>query len=212
MLNKINIIIADDHPVVREGLKKLFETEKDITVVAEAVNGEDCLEKVRGFKPDVLLLDISMPKLSGLDALPLIKKVCSKTKVIIVTVHDEPSYFKRAVELDADGYILKDSDFEIFLNAVHSVFGGNKFYDKSFFPFYGIMESSSFESEDPLTNREKEILIYIADGYMNKEIASKMNISEKTVKNHVSNLFKKINVNDRTQAAVYAIKNNYVEI
>lgn len=211
-MNKIRVFLADDHLIIRDGLKKLLEFESDIEVVGEAGDGEECISKVSELKPDVLLLDICMPKLSGIEVLMELQSKSINTKILVVTVHDEFSYLKKAIYNGAAGYILKDSDFDQFLFAIHQVYSDKLFIDKKLLPLYNDFMTSDSDENVKFTKREREILKLIASGCSNKEIAEKLFISEKTVKNHITGIFNKIDVKDRTQAALYAIKNNLVEI
>lgn len=211
-MNKIRVFLADDHLIIRDGLKKLLEFESDIEVVGEAGDGEECISKVSELKPDVLLLDICMPKLSGIEVLMELQNKSINTKILVVTVHDEFSYLKKAIYNGAAGYILKDSDFDQFLFAIHQVYSDKLFIDKKLLPLYNDFMTSDSDENVKFTKREREILKLIASGCSNKEIGEKLFISEKTVKNHITGIFNKIDVKDRTQAALYAIKNNLVEI
>jgi DNA-binding NarL/FixJ family response regulator len=217
MFNKpINIMIADDHSMVREGIKQLLELDGDIVVTSEANNGKQCIELLDEKQTDVLLLDINMPNMNGLQVLQYIREAKKKVKVLILTIHNEVEYLVRAVEIGVDGYVLKDSDSSVLKKAIFSVYRGETFIQPELAPLLKakLDEKSTAASnlDDALTKREIEVLKLLAEGLFNKEIAYMLAISEKTVKNHVSNIFKKINVSDRTQAAVYAIKNNLVEL
>ena len=212
MDKKITILLADDHSIIREGIRGLLEIEKDFVVVAEARDGKECVQKTMEFKPDVILLDINMPVMTGLEALEMLHDRGYNPKTLVLTIHDEVQYLKRAIELGASGYVLKDSDFNTLSRAIKSVYAGEDFIDKKLLPMYNDKVLYAEDDNLDLTKREREILILIAKGCVNKDIADKLSISEKTVKNHISNLFKKIGVTDRTQAAVYAIKNNFVDI
>jgi DNA-binding NarL/FixJ family response regulator len=216
-MNKpINIMIADDHSMVREGIKQLLELDGDIIVTAEANNGKQCIEILDDKTTDVLLLDINMPNLNGLQVLQHLRETKKKVKVLILTIHNEVEYLMRAVEIGVDGYVLKDSDSSLLKKAIFTVYRGETFIQPELSPMLKMrMEeknNQNIEHEDSLTKREIEVLKLLAEGLFNKEIAYMLAISEKTVKNHVSNIFKKINVSDRTQAAVYAIKNSIVEL
>ena len=216
MNRPINIMIADDHSMVREGLKQLLELDGDIVVTSEASNGKMCIDILDEEQTDVLLLDINMPILNGLQVLQQLKESKRKVKVLILTIHNEVEYLMRAVEIGVDGYVLKDSDSSVLKKAIFTVHSGEIFIQPELAPLLKLkMEEKGNRvdtAEDSLTKREIEVLKLISEGLFNKEIAYMLNISEKTVKNHVSNIFKKIDVADRTQAAVYAIKNNIVQI
>lgn len=215
MSKQIRVVIADDHSMIREGLKQLLEMEGDICVVGEAGNGKICLEVIETEKPDVVLLDINMPVMGGLEMLANLRKSGNKKqKVLILTIHDEIEYLLKAMDIGVEGYVLKDADSSVLRKAIYSVVSGETYIDYTMVPLLNESKAKTpTEQEDEmLTRREVEVLKLLAEGLFNKEIAYKLSISEKTVKNHVSSIFKKIAVSDRTQAAVYAIKNNIVEI
>lgn len=211
----VKIMIADDHSLIREGLKNLLELEGDIEVVAEAEDGMQCLDKLEYITPDVLLLDINMPKKNGLEVLRVLKDRKSKVKVLVLTVHNETEYLMKAVDIGIDGYVLKDSESSELKKAIFAIVDGETYIQPSLIP---ALNSKMIEKDkdgakiDLLTRRELEVLKLLAVGMYNKEVAEKLDISERTVKNHVSNIFKKIEVTDRTQAAVFAIRNNLVEV
>lgn len=216
MITPIKIMIADDHCMVREGLKQLLELDGDIKVIGEAGDGVSCLKMMEELRPDVTLLDINMPQMNGLKVLEEIRKIRKdNSRIIILTIHNEIEYLIKAIDNDVDGYVLKDSDSEILRKAIFSVYNGEKYYQSELVPLMKEkLESNNLKQNDEniLTRREMEVLKLLTEGLFNKEIAYHLSISEKTVKNHVSNIFKKISVSDRTQAAVYAIKNNIVEL
>lgn len=217
MSKPISVMIADDHSMVREGIKQLLELDGDIIVSSEASNGRQCIDLLDENKTDVLLLDINMPNMNGLQVLQHLRENKRKIKVLILTIHNEVEYLMRAVEIGVDGYVLKDSDSAVLKKAIYMVNRGESFIQPELTPLLKAkMEekrnNSLNDTDDALTKREIEVLKLLAEGLFNKEIAYMLAISEKTVKNHVSNIFKKINVSDRTQAAVYAIKNNFVDI
>ncbi|MDF2544029.1 MAG: hypothetical protein K0S47_3747 [Herbinix sp.] len=216
MKNPIKILIADDHLMVREGLKQLLELDGDIIVSGEADDGLQCIELIDKVPADVLLLDINMPKMNGLKVLQYLKENKKSIKVLILTIHNEVEYLMRAVEIGVDGYVLKDSESSVLKKAIFTVNSGETFIQPNLTAILKekIEEKNSLlsDEENILTKREIEVLKLLAEGLFNKEIAYMLAISEKTVKNHVSNIFKKINVSDRTQAAVYAIKHNIVDL
>ena len=211
----IKIMITDDHSMIREGLKNLLELDGDIKVIAEAVDGQDCLNKLETAHPDVLLLDINMPVMNGLDVLRNLKLRRNKTKVLILTVHNEVEYLMKAVEIGINGYVLKDSESAVLKKAIVSIAAGENFIQPNLIPALNakmIEKSEDSLKLENLTDREIEVLKLLAVGMYNKEIAEGLEISERTVKNHVSNIFKKLDVTDRTQAAVFAIRNGLVNI
>jgi DNA-binding NarL/FixJ family response regulator len=214
-MQKIRILLADDHSMVREGLKQLLELEDDIEVIAQAGDGEETIEKIIEFTPDVVLLDINMPKMNGLEVLQYLKNNNMDANVLILTIHNEVEYLFKAVEIGVSGYVLKDSESDVLIKAIRSIYRGESYIQPNmaallFKKMNGDMDKITVSNK--LTKRETQVLRLITEGLLNKEIAHKLCISEKTVKNHVSNIFKKIKVCDRTQAAVYAIKNNIVDI
>ena len=211
----INIMITDDHSMIREGLKNLLELDGDIKVIAEAVDGQDCLDKLETINPDVLLLDINMPVMNGLDVLKNLKNRKNKVKVLVLTVHNEVEYLMKAVDIGINGYVLKDSESAVLKKAIISIASGENYIQPSLIPALNAKMIEKDEDGlklDNLTTREIEVLKLLAVGMYNKEVAETLNISERTVKNHVSNIFKKLDVTDRTQAAVFAIRNGIVNI
>ncbi len=215
MSEQIRVVIADDHSMIREGLKQLLELDGDISVVGEAGNGEECLKLIEKVHPDVVLLDINMPVMNGLKMLESLRNSVNKNqKVLILTIHNEVEYLMKADEIGVEGYVLKDADSSILKKAIYKINSGEKYIDFTMVPLLNerIAQEKQKIEDEKLTRREIEVLKLLAEGLFNKEIAYKLSISEKTVKNHVSNIFKKIGVFDRTQAAVYAIKNNIVEL
>lgn len=214
-MSMIRVLIADDHKMVREGLRRILEFDGEIQVIDEADNGEECINKIRSSKPDIVLLDINMPVMNGIEALQEIRKKKLKTKVIILTVHNEIEYLLRAVDIGIDGYVLKDSDAHELIRAVTSVYEGDKFIQPSLIPLLNsklIARDLDAERLEQLSKREIEVLKLVAVGMFNKEIGVELGISECTVKNHLSSIFKKIDSSDRTQAAVFAIRNGLVDI
>ena len=214
--DKIEIIIADDHMMIREGLKQLLELDGTMKVIAEANDGEECLNLLnKKIHPDILLLDINMPKKNGIEVLEYIKQNKIPVKVLILTVHNEVEYLLKAVDIGIDGYLLKDSSYDELKEAIDVVISGNTYIQPSLLPALNeSMEDYALDKEkiECLTKRELDVLRLISEGCSNKKISDELTISERTVKNHISNIFKKIDVSDRTQAAVFAIKNNLIKL
>jgi len=208
-------MIADDHVIIREGIRQLLEFSGQIEVVSEANDGEDCLKVLNNSLPDVLLLDINMPKKNGLEVLEQIRNKKYPVKVLILTVHNEVDYLVKAIDIGVDGYLLKNSSSSELLTAINAVMNDEGYIQPDLIPALNsrlVSRNDNKEKIDSLTKREHEVLKLVAQGMFNKEIGEQMGISERTVKNHISSIFKKIDVADRTQAAVFAIKNNLVEI
>lgn len=211
----IKVMIVDDHIMMREGIKKLLEFDKSIEVIEQASDGLECLEKIEGVKPDILLLDIDMPQMNGIEVLEKLKEQNNPVKVLVLTVHSEIEYLVKAIDIGASGYILKDSGSAELKNAIQCIMENNPYIQPSLIPALKsrlVVRDIDKEKLEALTKREMEILTQVASGMFNKEIANNLDISERTVKNHISNIFKKIDVSDRTQAAVFAIKNNVVKL
>lgn len=230
----IKIAIVDDHSMIREGLKQLLELENDLEVIGQAGDGIECMRMLETIRPDVIMLDLNMPNKNGIETLAEIKKKDKNQKVLILTIHNEVEYLYKSVEIGAEGYVLKDSDSFILKNAIMTVYNGRTYVESSLKPllkdrmrrpFQNLYESNTKSEKAAkykqltakkswlkLTKREIQVLELLGEGLYNKEIAEKLNISEKTVKNHVSSIFKKIEVTDRTQAVVYAIRNNIIDV
>lgn len=211
----IKVMLVDDHVLVREGIKHLLEFDGGIEVIEEANDGLECLKKLENVKPDIVLLDINMPVMNGLEVLQELKKKKNTIKILMLTVHNEIEYLVHAIDIGTDGYILKDSGSNELKQAINIILEGDSYIQPSLLPALNsrlINRDNNKDKLESLTKREMEILTQVAEGMFNKEIAINLNISERTVKNHISNIFKKIDVSDRTQAAVFAIRNNIVSL
>ena len=211
----VKILIADDHKMMREGIRQLLEMDENIKVIAEANDGVECMNALKESKPDVLLLDINMPNKNGIQVLSDIRRKKLPVKILMLTVHNEVEYLINAVDIGVDGYLLKDSESVELRKAIFTVASGENYIQPSLIPLLNskmIARDSDKIKIGYLTKREIEVLIQVASGMFNKEIADKLNISERTVKNHISNIFKKLEVSDRTQAAVFAIRNSLIHI
>ncbi len=206
----IKVVLVDDHHVVRKGLRYFLESQKDLEIVAEAENGEEAVKVVEDTKPDVVLMDLIMPKKNGIEATREITTLFPTTKVIILTSFADQEHVIPALQAGASGYQLKDiepDELAETIRAVHS--GESKLHNKV--TKYVLTRITAKETEEEklvkqLTKREKDVLIQISMGKSNKEIASSLVISEKTVKTHVSNILGKLQLADRTQAAIFAMK------
>jgi DNA-binding NarL/FixJ family response regulator len=208
----IRVVVADDHEVVRKGLSFLFK-DTDVSIVGEASNGEEAVDQVKKQKPDVLIMDIRMPTLDGLDALERIRMENPQARVVMVSAFDNPTYVARAVALGACDYILKGSSRQEILSAVQRAAAGEPATPDSLMNRIRNTMTRRREGTDedmPLTNRELQVLRHVALGLSNREIGKSLNISIETVKEHVQNILRKIDVADRTQAAVWAVKRGLV--
>lgn len=210
------ILIADDHDIIREGIKNILRNQSAYEIVGEAVDGEDVLAKLEDLKPDILLLDISMPKISGLEIIGRVKRLSPKTKVLIVTLHKASAYIMKALKAGVRGYLHKENAAEDLLPALRKVMDG-KVYLSSAASSYLIDKISKESTEeafkkDLLTSREEEILRLVAEGKTAKEIGDVLYISPRTVENYKNILLKKLGLNKITDLIKYAIKHKIVDI
>ena len=211
----IQVMIVDDHKMILEGLKKLIEFDAEIKVIEQAKDGNDCLSKLEFSTPDVILLDINMPERDGIETLKIIKERKKYPKVLVLTVHNEVEYLIKAIDIGVDGYILKDSGSKELVRAIRYIYQGEKFIQPSMIPLLNsklIARDIDQQKIDLLSERELEVLKLTASGHFNKSIANELNISERTVKNHLSNIFRKIDCEDRTQATIFSIRNGLVNV
>lgn len=211
----IRILIADDHDIIRQGLKRIISFEEDIFIALEAKNGQEALELLKQKEVDIVLLDCNMPIINGIQVLKSIKDQGDKIKVIMLTVENDRKTIQTAIGIGADGYILKDSAGTEIVNAIRLIYKGEKYIDKSLvsllFSDIKINEKKPFSFLDELSKREIEVLLKMSKGFSNKEIGEQLFISEKTVKNYTTNIFRKINVGDRVHATIFALENNIQE-
>jgi NarL family two-component system response regulator LiaR len=209
MKKPIRVLIADDHHIVRKGIKVLLATEKDMQVVGEAENGLEAVEKAAALEPDVILMDIVMPEMDGIEATRKITAERPSTRILVLTSFAADDKVFPAVKAGALGYLLKDSTPEQLLEAIRQVYRGEPFLEPSI--ARKVLQELSNpgagkQTSDPLTEREMEVLRLIAQGMSNKEIAAKIFVAEWTVRSHVSNILGKLHLASRTQAALYALR------
>ncbi len=208
----IRVLIADDHLLFREGVRRLLDATPDIEVAGEAGTGDEAVRLVEELTPDVVLLDVVMPQQSGIEAARVLKRTSPRTRVIVLTVHGNDEFLFEAIKAGAMGYLLKDVTPDELIRAIRVVHQGEGLLApamaaKVFREFARTIEIRDLTAVlTPLTQREGEILQQVAAGLANKEIAHRLGISERTVKNHLSNIMEKLHVNSRTQAAVYALR------
>lgn len=215
MTENIRILIADDHAIVREGLRALLATEPDLDLVAEATDGLQAVTKARALKPDVILLDLMMPRMDGVEAITEIKKDWQDARIIVLTSFSDDEKVFAAIRNGALGYLLKDSTPQDLLHAIHTVANGDGFLSPSIASkvMREINQPPKLPpTKDPLTEREGEILQWVAQGLTNDEIAEKLVVSERTVRTHVSNILAKLQLANRTQAALYALREGIAKL
>lgn len=211
----VNLMLVDDCTLFRECLKVTIGHYDNYKVLCEAVNGEDCIDKLRMYPIDIILLDINMPLKNGIETMQFIKKKKIPVKVIILTGKNDVNNMAELIDLGAKGYLLKDCDIGELMTAIKSVDEGKQYIMPNLIPMFNkylLTQDEDKNMVSSLTNREYELLKAIAQGMSNRDIAEAMEISERTVKNHITHIFKKINVEDRTQAAVFAIKNDIIKV
>lgn len=232
---KVRIVLADDHQLFREGLKRIINMESDMEVIAECGDGIQVIELCNEVTPDVVLMDINMPIENGVVATERLKTIFPDIKIIILSIHDDESYVFETLRKGASGYLLKDMEAESLVNAIRSVVNGHAFIHPkvtgklinqlrrmTYLDEVGVVGPGETIKENglkynniensPLTKREAEVLRLMAEGKSNKVIGDNLFISEKTVKNHVSSILQKMEVDDRTQAVIISIKNGWVTI
>ncbi len=212
-MNQITVLIADDHALFREGLRMLLAQDNSIMVVGEAGDGLQALSLTDSLQPDILLLDIRMPEVGGLEVLPRIRAKCPMTKVLILSGFPEDELVSKALELGAKGYLLKTLTHKDLLKAIHAAYAGEIWAErrvltqildnlrKKVHDLHGPLA----ETRESLTDREQEVVTWVMQGKTNKEIAAQLGISESTVKTHVSNIFSKLRVSRRLQLLLYRI-------
>lgn len=211
---KIKILIADDHDLIRQGLKSILNFEEDFIVAGEASNGEEAILLITQYKPDILLMDINMPLMSGIEVLKKIKTSGLDVKVLLLTVESDKKTILDAIEIGADGYILKGSSTQELVDGIRRVYNDENYIDKSLVSMlFKKVATKNVENEiiKLLSKRDVEILNLISKGYSNKEIGDMLYLSEKTIKNNATRIFKIIGVTDRVHATIYAIEHKISE-
>jgi len=216
MTEKTSIVIAEDHTILREGLQSLLAGKKEFAVVGEAKDGREAIQSVVEYKPDIILLDLSMPRMNGLEAIQEIKKRSAGTRILVLTVHKTEEYVLASLEAGADGYILKEATHSELLIAIKNVLSGKPYLspgisDKIIEGYLsGKNKSKAKISQDRLTKREREILKLIAEGHTNKRISEILCISIKTVEKHRSNVMGKLDIHNVSALTLYAVEKGIV--
>jgi DNA-binding NarL/FixJ family response regulator len=217
-MDKINVVLADDHGLVRNGIKAMLESDSEIAVVGEASNGQEALEVAKALKPDILVLDIRMPEMTGLEAVARLKDFAPQTKAVILSMHDSEEYVVEALDAGAYGYVLKDIHKNEFIKALKQVYKGNKYFTGAvsnvlanrFLSQKPIAKKTEVENAYHLTKKEKEILRMVIDGRQNKQISESLDISVRTIETHRFNIMKKLGVNNAVDMVNKTIKENLI--
>lgn len=218
LMNKIKVLIADDHALFREGTRNLLDREKDMQVVGEASDGEEAVKLVMELRPHVVLMDIAMPVVNGIEATQQIKARCPKTAVLILTAYDNDQYIVALLEAGAAGYLLKDVSGRDLINAIRAVFAGEAILHPSIarkvFSHFNIsagqQQSKDLVDSSELSEREMEILRLAARGMSNQDIANRLYLSRRTIQSHLANIFRKMDVGSRTEAVLQALRRGWL--
>jgi DNA-binding NarL/FixJ family response regulator len=215
ILKKLRILLADDHKVVREGLRLLIDGQRDMRVVGEAANGKEAVKEARESKPDLVVMDLSMPELNGLQATERIKAECPEVKVVVLTVHEDPGYLLQLCKAGASGYVLKRSAGDDLIQAIRTVAAGGLHYDpavasKALTRRVGDAPRKTRFPHGDLSEREKQVLILVAWGCSNKEVAAELDLSVKTVETYRQRLSEKLSLRSRTEVVQYALRQGWL--
>lgn len=215
MPNSIQVLICDDHPIVQLGLRSLLNERPGMELVGQAVDGEEAVRLAKSIKPDVIIMDIVMPRKNGIDAMSEIKKSVPHIRILVFSNFSDDNFVFPAIKAGANGYLLKDSTPEELIQAISDVYHGKS----SLHPVIAqkvIQElhqpSELLKTENPLTEREVEVLGYVAQGLSNQDISKELTIKEGTVRIHVGNILNKLELSNRTQAALYALREGIAEL
>ena len=214
----MKVLITDDHTIVREGLKAILGVQPDIEIVGEATNGEESIKKAKELQPDIILMDITMPGMNGLEATRQIRKQTPEMKILVLTMHEEDDYFYRILEAGASGYFIKGGSFNELLSALRAVWHGDVFIyptmaEKLLSNYLeGVKSGQEVAGYMKLTEREREILRFVADGRTNQEIAEQLFISPTTVQTHRAHMMAKLGLHNRTELIKYAIRHGFVTL
>ena len=212
-MKKLRILLADDHKMVREGLRLLIDGQPDMRVVGEAANGREVMQKARELKPDVVVMDLSMPELNGLQATERLKSESPEIKVVAITANEDESYLRQLCKVGAVGYVLKRSAGDELVKAIGTVAGGGVYFEATLASkalAKQMIGSKSDAGTVDLSEREKEVLVMLAWGYSNKEIAAKLNLSVKTVETYKVRIGEKLGLRSRTEMVQYALRQGWL--
>lgn len=213
----ISVAIADDHELVRRGIAALLRAERDLDVVAEAADGAEALRLVEQHRPDVLIVDLEIPELSGLEVIPRVRRSAPRTRVIVLSMHGSESYVAQALRGGASGFVLKSAPSSDVVRAVHQVAAGRRFLsaplsDQTIETYLRKLESAPLDVYDTLTAREREVLLLAARGHTNAEIAEQLFISTRTVESHRANLTRKLGLRTHTDLVLFAVRRGLIRL
>jgi DNA-binding NarL/FixJ family response regulator len=216
-MEKIRVLIAEDHKIVREGLISCLKNQPDIEIVAEVSNGKMAIDKAVELQPDIVLMDISMPEINGLDATKILIKKFPAVKILILTAHDEEEYIFELIKSGAKGYVLKDISSNDLISAIEKIHAGETYFDEEITKvvikdYINNIDSIKKEDDKTLSSREMEVLKLIADGLANKEIADRLNLSVKTISSHRESIMKKLEIHSIAGLTKYAIEKGFLKI
>jgi len=216
-MKKARVLLVDDHAILREGIKALLEKQENIEVVAEAANGREAISKVVQFRPDVVVLDISMPLMDGLEATRQMKKESPDVKILVLTMHDDEEYFLQLLRAGASGYVTKRAVSRELVSAIEAVYRGESFFCPSMARsllsnYLRLARNIEHIEQEELTPREREIVKLIAEGHTNQQIAALLHRSVKTIESHRANILRKLGVHDSTGLVKYAVRKKLIEI
>ncbi len=219
-MEKIKILFADDHAIVRDGLRSLFRSDPGFSIVGEAADGAEAIRLVEENRPDVAVLDISMPNVNGIEATSIIKERFPETKVLILTIHENEEYIQELITAGADGYVLKNAEKKEIFDGVRAVAAGSTFFSSNVSKalLEGLVRSTrnrvpfQISNEEKLTKRETEVLRLIAEGLTSKQIAERLHLSVTTVNSHRMNIMKKLNIHEIVGLVKYAIQKSLIDI
>jgi DNA-binding NarL/FixJ family response regulator len=213
---KIKILIVDDHQLFREGIVTLLFSAENIEVIAQAVDGLDAIDKAKHYKPDVVLLDIAMPRMNGIEAIKKLKAIMPEIKILTLSMHSEKQYVKGVLEAGADGYLLKNCTYRQLTEAIHTVYDGKKYLSEDITEMVinGYLEPSGSDKSDfeKLSNREKDVFHLFSEGKSTREIGELLFVSVKTVNTHKQNLLEKLELKSNTDLIKYALKNGFISL
>lgn len=211
MTKQIRVILADDHPLIRSGIRMALQEEECVTVVAEAVSGAEVRQLCQAYGPDILLLDLNMPGSSATQSVTYLKQYQPQLKILVLTAYDDEAYIRGMTMLGVDGYMLKDEAPDTVVRAVHTIMNGGSWFSRSILEKLILLQPSGQLHTEKLTEREQDLLMLLARGSDNQSIATELSLAEQTVRNYLSQLYSKLQITSRSEAIVWAIRHGFVK-